>query len=209
MMLNADNRPQWFSGRLTYHNTFKALPPDGFWQRVSQYVGYDGLGKAVVAMRAMIGAETKYYISGNNYRSYGDATQPVQLYVGDTNKYYSFLHGRALPALDASVNNADVVITPLPQTEMIAGYFCQSLQVVSGSTTTVYFYSHKVCVDPAHFLRHKYGNWAVYLAATHGALPMRFTIRNTSQGYEWTSEATSVESMPLTPADFTVDAPPR
>lgn len=183
----------WFSGRIVYHNTFKTL------------AGQDITDK----LAPILGSETFYYINNNKYKSYTEQKQLVQLYDGDDNVYRPFMRGQAMPVMEASKASYEVEITPLKEQATILGYTCHSLQVTGDGSTTVYYYSPKVRVDAEKFSKHQLGNWYAYLKASGGALPLRFIITNTKQGYIWTSEATAVQDMPLTAADFTVDAPAR
>jgi hypothetical protein len=200
---------QYFSGCLVYRNTFKTLPATGFWQSLAQYVGYYSGDRAVAAMRTTVGTGTLYYINDGNYKSYTENKKPVQLYIGSTNQYYSFVLGKDMPAIDADKGATNSVVTHLNQTATIAGYPCHSLQIAGNGTTTTYFYSSKIRVNPASFAKHRYGSWHTYLQASKGALPLRFIVRNSSQGYEWTSEVTSVRSIPLPDSEFTISSLPR
>lgn len=206
-VLNAGSSKTYFSGCLIYENSFRVIEPIGLWHRLAHYVGY--YDKNMFAMQALVGMETLYYISNDNYKSYTESKMLVQIYIGITNKYYSFAQGRALPSIDATVGTNNAIITPLAQTATIAGYLCQSLQIVDNGITTIYFYSPKVCVNQMLFANHRYGNWGVYLKASRGALPLRFIVKNIGQGYEWTSEVKSVRRMQLSASDFTDSVPAR
>lgn len=176
-----------------YHNEFKTLAGED----ISAKLG------------PLLGSENLYYISGNNYKSYTEKKQLVQLYTGEANKYQFFMNGQATPAIDAAIGTPGAVVTLLPQTAIIAGYKCQSLKIEGDGATTIYYYSPKVRVNAERFAKHQFGNWYTYLKASNGALPLRFIATNTKQGFVWTSEASSVQAMTLTTADFAVDAPAR
>lgn len=183
----------WFSGRIVYRNQFKTL------------AGEDISAK----LAPVLGAENLYYISDNNYKAYTEKKQLLELYTGENNKLQSFMNGQAAPVADAATGTPGAVVTPLTETATIAGYPCQSLKVENDGVTTVYYYSPKVRVNPERYAKHLMGDWYPYLKASNGALPLRFVVTNTKQGFVWTSEASSVQTMPLTAADFTTTAPAR
>lgn len=184
----------WFSGKIMYHNTIKTLSGDDISAKLAPVFGLDD----------------PYYISGNSYKMYTEQGKLVELYNGADNKFHFFMNGQAAPVLDAATGTPGTV-KPLAQTATIAGYPCQSLQISNEAegSSTIYFYAPKLRVDPTQFNKHNLGNFNTYLKATNGALPLRIVATNTKQGFTMTSEATSVQAMPLTAADFTTDAPAR
>jgi hypothetical protein len=183
----------WFSGKIIYHNTFTTL------------AGADVSDK----LSPVLGAENLYYISDDNYKTYTEKKQLLQLYTGSTNQSQFFMNGQVASTTDAATGTPGAVVTPLAQKATIAGYPCQSLQIVNDGITTVYFYSPKLRVNPERFAKHQMGDWYTYLKASKGALPLRFTLTNTKQGFIMTSEATTVQAMPLGIEEFTLSALPR
>lgn len=183
----------YFSGRIVYRNEFKAL------------TGEDISAK----LAPVLGVENIYYVSGSNYKMYTEKKQLLELYNSQANTLQFFVNGQAMPATNAAVGTPGAVVTPLPQTATVAGYPCQSLQLVNDGVTTVYYYSPKVRVNPELYTKHQLGDWYTYLKASNGALPLRFIITNTKQGFVMTSEATSVQSMAMPASEFVVDAPAR
>jgi hypothetical protein len=181
----------WFSGKLVYHNTFKTL------------AGQDISDK----LTPIFGSDDPYYISDGNYKMYTEKKQLVELYTAANNQFRFFMNGQAPQVIDAATGTPGTV-KPLSETATIAGYPCQSLQVSNEAegTTTVYFYAPKLRVNPERFAKHAMGDFYTYLKASNGALPLRMVVTNTKQGFVLVSEATSVQAMPLTAADFTVDA---
>ncbi|MGI4875739.1 MAG: hypothetical protein ACRYFX_31670 [Janthinobacterium lividum] len=184
----------WFSGKIMYHNSFKTL--DG--ADISDKVG------------PVFGIDDPYYISDGNYKMYTEKKQLVELYTAASNQFQFFMNGQPAQAIDAATGTPGVS-KPLAQTATIAGYPCQSLQITNEAdgATTVYFYSSKLRVNPERFAKHTMGDFYTYLKASNGAVPLRIIMTNTKQGFTMTSEATSVQAMPLTAADFTKDAPAR
>jgi hypothetical protein len=188
------NAGPYFSGKIVYHNTFKTLAGDD----ISAKLG------------AVFGNDDPYYISDNNYKMYTENKQLVELYTGATNQFRFYMNGKEAAALDAATGTPGTV-TPLTKTATIAGYPCQSLQVANGTegTTTVYFYAPKLRVNPERFAKHAMGDFYTFLKASNGSLPLRMEVTNTKQGFTMVSEATAVQAMALTAADFTADAPAR
>jgi hypothetical protein len=184
----------YFSGKIVYHNTFKTLAGDDITAKLAPVFGLDD----------------PYYISDDNYKMYTENKQLVELYTGATNQFRFYMNGKEAAALDAATGTPGTV-QPLPKTATIAGYPCQSLQVANEAdgTTTVYFYTPKLRVNPERFAKHAMGDFYTFLKASKGGLPLRMEITNTKQGFVMVSEATAVQAMPLTAADFTADAPAR
>lgn len=183
----------WFSGKIVYHNSFSTL------------AGQDISDK----LAPVLGSENLYYISGSDYKAYTEKKQLLELYNGASNKFQFFMNGQAVPGLDAATGTPGAVVKPLPDKVTVAGYACQSLQIDADGNTTVYYFSPKVRVNPELYSKHLMGDWYTYLKASHGALPLKFTTTNRKQGFVMTSEATSVQAMPLAATDFTTEAPAR
>ncbi|MBF9140094.1 hypothetical protein [Hymenobacter properus] len=182
----------WFSGKIVYHNSFATLDGQDITDKLSPVLGNENL----------------YYISGDNYKAYTEKKQILELYNGSTNKFQFFMNGTPT-VMDANPGTPGAVVKPLPEKAIIAGYACQSLQIDSDGNTTVYYFSPKVRVNPAPYAKHQMGDWATYLKASNGALPLKFVVTNRKQGYSMVSEATSVQAMPLAAADFTETSPAK
>lgn len=185
----------WFSGKIVYHNTFKTLAGQDITEKLTP----------------MLGSDDPYYISGNSYKMYTDKKQLLELYTGADNKFRFYMNGQAAPVLDASQGTPGAMVKQLAATATIAGYFCQSLQLTNAAdgTSTLYYYAPKLRVDPAQFSKHAFGDFSTYLAASKGALPLRIIVTNAKQSFVMTSEATAVQAMALTAADFTPESPAR
>lgn len=182
----------WFSGKIVYHNSFVTLQ------------GVDIADK----LSPVLGNENLYYISDDNYKAYTEKKQLLELYNGNTNKFQFFMNGKAT-VMDAHAGTPGAVVKPLPEKATIAGYACQSLQIDSDGNTTVYYFSPKVRVNPIRFAQHEMGDWATYLKASNGALPLKFVVTDRKQGFTMTSEATSVQAMPLAATEFTESSPAK
>ena len=63
-------------------------------------------------------------------------------------------------------------------------------------------FTPKLRVNPERFAKHAMGDFYTYLKASNGALPLRMVVTNTKQGFTMVSEATAVQAMVLTAADF-------
>lgn len=182
----------WFSGKIVYHNTFTTLDGQDITDKLSPILGNENL----------------YYISGDNYKAYTEKKQLLELYNGGTNKFQIFINGKGT-VMDAAAGAPGAVVKPLPEKATVAGYACQSLQIDADGSTTVYYFSPKLRVNSELYSKHLMGDWATYLKASKGALPLKFVVTNTKQGYKMVSEATSVEAMALAATEFTVEAPAR
>ena len=183
----------WFSGKIVYHNSFSTL------------AGQD----ISTQLAPVLGSENLYYVSGGDYKAYTEKKQLLELYTARDNKFQFFMNGQVVPGMDAATGTPGAVVKALPDKATVAGYECQSLQIDVDGNTTVYYFSPKVRVNPELYSKHQLGDYYTYLKASHGALPLRFTTTNRKQGFVMSSEATSVEAMPLATNEFTVEAPAR
>ncbi|GAB3586943.1 hypothetical protein GCM10027345_37160 [Hymenobacter daeguensis] len=182
----------WFSGKIVYRNSFTTL------------AGQDITDKIAPIM----GSENLYYISGENYKSYTEKKQLLELYTAKTNQMHYFINGQP-SIVDAATNTPGAVVKPLSDKATIAGYACQSLQIDTNGNTTVYYFSPKLRVNQELYKKHLAGNWYSFLQASNGALPLKFVMTDRKQGFVMTCEATSVQAMALADNEFTVDAPAR
>ena len=182
----AKNSP-WFSGRIVYRNEFQNVAGEP------------------VAGRP--GAETCYYFQGDNYKAYAPDHSMSELYTGKTHTLLKFENGQASEA--AAESGPELVLTRLPATAVILGYPCQALQLVQGGLRCVVYYSPALRVNPQGFRSYPAGFWYAVLKATDGALPLRTIAVNAEQDFTGTSEATAVQAMDLTAADFAPGAPAR
>jgi hypothetical protein len=182
----------WFSGKIVYRNSFATL------------AGQDISDKIAPIM----GSENLYYISGENYKSYTEKKQLLELYTAKSNQMQYFINGQP-STVDAATNSPGAVVKPLTDKVTIAGYVCQSLQIDADGNTTVYYYSPKLRVNPELYKKHLAGNWYAFLQASNGALPLKFTMTDRKQGFVMNCEATSVQPMVLAENEFAVDAPAR
>ncbi len=183
----------WFSGKIVYHNSFETLD------------GKDVTDK----LSLMFGNENLYYISDNNYKAYTEKKQMLELYNGSTNKFWFFMNGKAAPVMDAADGVPGAVVKHLSTKVIIAGYVCHCIQIDTEGGKTVYCYSPKLRVNPERFSRHQMADWYTYLKASNGALPLKITLTNREKGFVMTSEATSVQAMPLVATDFTETSPAK
>lgn len=181
-----------FSGRISYRNSFTTLAGQDIKDKLSPILGNENL----------------YYISGNNYKSYTEKKQLLQLYKGNSNLSTFFINGKGTTT-SADKGGSSVVVKHLKETAEIAGYACQTLQIDSDGNTTVYYFSPKLRVKPDHYAKHHMGNWYTYLKASNGALPLKFIFTGRTEGYIMTCEATSVEAMSLAASEFEESAPAR
>ncbi len=169
---------------------------------VYQYQYLDKSGKNVSDQMKEMDTEQRYYINPANYKSYNQKGELTQLYNSTSNKYF-YSVGMELETIDAS--------TPSPKNffaedkkgeEKILDHPCKKLLVSSELGSVLYYYDKTVKVNPAPFMKHRFGNWSQYLSKTKGALPLKFILTNK----EGTLVATAIEikSMTLLDEEFEV-----
>ncbi|GGF10562.1 hypothetical protein [Hymenobacter cavernae] len=185
---------KFFSGRIIYKNSFTNLQGDDISDKLAPFFG----------------AEQHYYISGPNYKAYNEKQQLLQLYTGANNEYIYFKDGQVAQKFDAAKpSSTDTKVTPLAQTATVLGHPCKAVEIVAGGVTTVYFYATDLKVRPKDYAKHAFGDWYTYLKATQGGLTLKYMSTNPKVGYVMTSEAASVQAMPLTSTEFSVTASER
>jgi hypothetical protein len=179
--------PREFSGRIVYRHSFVSLQGDDIAAKLASYMGS--------------GMST--YITSGNYIIYNDKKQIAQLYTRVTNQYQVFNDGKLVSTRDAAIPMwNDVIVTPLTETITVLGYRCKAIQMVTNGVRTVYYYAPDLKVNPESYSKHALGDWYTYMKATDGSLTLKYVITSPKDGYVATSEAISVEAMPLSAADF-------
>ncbi len=177
----------FFTGKILYHNLFVDLKGNNITDKLAPYLG----------------REQHYFTDGKNYKATDEQGNWVQLYNSESNIYYSFNKDKTAQKIDASIQTGEkYIITKLNQREKIAGYDCNILQITSDKDTTLYYYSSAIKIDSKAYAKHNFGGWNKYLEATDGALPLKFIITDSKNGYVWTAIATQVTKMTLTAKDF-------
>ncbi|MGI4875738.1 MAG: hypothetical protein ACRYFX_31665 [Janthinobacterium lividum] len=178
-----------FGGRIVYENEFQTLAGETLYFAVKP--------------------KNWLYIQGNNFKFYDRHQKMQQLYLGHENRFYRFEKGQAVRVTDTAHPVAQAVPTYLTTTATILGYRCQTLQLAQGGVSTLVYYSPQVRVKAAAFSRCPAPGWFALLQATGGALPLRTIAVDVEHDVTSTSEAISIQTMPLAAADFTITAPAR
>ena len=150
-----------------------------------------------------------FYIQGSNFKYYDRHQKLQQLYRGSENRFYRFEKGQAVLVADTACPAAGAALTYLTTTATILGYRCQVLQLVQAGVSTLVYYSPQLRVKAAAFSRCPVPGWFALLQATGGALPLRTIAVDVEHDVTSTSEAISIQTMPLAAADFTTTAPAR
>jgi hypothetical protein len=177
----------FFTGKIIYDYTF-----------LNPKTGLD----ITESMSKQMGAQQHYFINEHSYKSYDEKGEFGQLYNSETNTYY-FTQGTQIMQLDASKSFDEVIeITHLDGSENILGHECKMLIVKSKNSETKYWYSPQIKIDVEVFGDHKFGEWADYLEASKGALPLKYIVKN--ENYTWISAASTIEPMFLTDDDFDI-----
>jgi len=152
-----------------------------------------------------LGKEQHYLINDHSYKSYDESGNLGQLYNSKTNKYYFVNHGDGqLMELDAANSSSEnVSVHHLDETETILGMQCKKLIVKTESSETTYWYSSQIKVNHTVYENHNFGEWAAYMNASGGALPLKYVVKN--QNYTWTSTARELKEMEFTEDDFDLE----
>lgn len=176
-----------FTGKIEYSFSFSDLQGNDITNR----------------MASILGREQHYFVTDGNYKSYDEGQNITQLYNGRTNTYYGFWKDKTAHQIDALTRTSQqYLITKLDKKEKILGYDCIAIQVDTDESTSVYYYSPLLKIDPNAFLKHNFGDWNRYLEATSGALSLKYVITNHKKEYVWTVLANKITKMPLRMVDF-------
>jgi gamma-glutamylcyclotransferase (GGCT)/AIG2-like uncharacterized protein YtfP len=179
-------KEELFTGKILYKYSFTDLQGNDINNKLVPYLG----------------SEQHYFIDGKNYKSYNQ-NKLQQLYSSETNKYYFFSGTNSAQKIDGSKPTSQKFnVTKLDRIEKVAGYDCKAVQIETDEATTIYYYSPQVKTDKNAFAKHRFGEWNKYLAATDGALALKYIMTNKKYGYVWTSKAIEISKMELSAKDF-------
>jgi hypothetical protein len=127
----------------------------------------------------------------------------VQLYHSSSNTYYSVDKTKTATKIDAAtLTSQKYAVRPLKEKKIIAGYECKAIEVETDNGSVIYYYSSDISVDPKVFSRHNFGEWNKYLEASNGALPLKYVMTNSKQGFIWIATVKQVQRLSLTTKDF-------
>jgi hypothetical protein len=179
----------YFSGCIVYENEYQTLAGDRLYYAVNP--------------------KNWFYVQDNNFKLYDRNKKLLELYIGDKNEFYTVENGKAVLMRDTARRPPSSVLKCLPTTATILGHPCQMLQLIKGSTSALIFYSPEVRIDATLISHFPAPGWFSFLQATDGALPLRVIMVDAQHDVTMTTEAISVQNMPLAAADFTTTAPAR
>lgn len=154
-------------------------------------------------MTKALGDKSTYYTSAGNYKSVTNGSVlNWQLYIHAENKIYNkFANGR-VQWVDAWTDHDTVFKASLKRNAAtIMGYTCDELTLLCKSGVQIYYYSSRFKLDPKLFAKHRYGNYAAYLAEA-GAIPLKFVI--SSKELDITEVAVGIKPQKLDPSVFSL-----
>ena len=187
VLFNSEALAKNFVGKILYKNSFTDLNGNDITSRLAQ----------------VLGLEQHYFTDGENYKALDEKNNWQQLFLGKSNFYYFFSANKSAQKIDVSaISPQKIKIIKLDKTERIAGYNCNLLQVEKEDSTTIYYYSSSVKIDPKLFANHYLGAWNQYLEASEGALALKFVVTNYKAKYIWQAVAKQVTKLKLTRKDF-------
>jgi hypothetical protein len=172
---------QSFEGKIFYTNAYKSKIPNVNDQQLTD----------------MMGASQEYLMKGGDYKAISNGSLiQWQLYVNKDNKIYSKM--TSSPAAlwtDCSENPDEVLKSELNKGVVeILGYKCDELVLTCKTGVQKYYFSSKLPIDSKLYEKHKFGNWAAFLAKAN-AVPLKIFIDN--QQFTIESVATDVKPMAI------------
>ena len=128
----------------------------------------------------LMGTEQDYFIKGASYKSVINGTLAQwQLYVPGENKLYTKMSNSDSAFWDDAAVNPDSVISfSLNKAVVkILGYTCDEIILNCKSGTQKYYFNTSLGIDPAKFVKHKYGNWYDYVLNSK-SVPLKIEMDN-------------------------------
>jgi hypothetical protein len=129
--------------------------------------------------------EYHYFVSGPHWKHVDEAGDVTALYDPTTNIVHYLKPDRK--DVDASVSDGPATFEPVSETKTVLGRTCHGIRQVSARATFLEFYDPALYVDPKEYANHHHGNWAEFLAAKQGGLPLWDAVER--EGYSLVSEA--------------------
>ena len=154
----------------------------------------------------LMGTEQDYFIKGANYKSVMNGTLAQwQLYVPGENKLYTKMSNSDSAFWDDAAINPDSVISfSLNKAAVkILGYTCDELILNCKSGTQKYYFNTALGIDPAKYMKHKYGNWYDYVLNSK-SVPLKMEIDNA----QFVMVSVAVEIKPSTLDNSIFQLPP-
>jgi len=150
---------------------------EGYIMYEYQYI--DSLGEDVTAqLSPSMGSEQHYFIDSSNYVALNENEELIQLYNSATNTYYFVIEGQ-IKSLSASFQYPkNTVIEKSEVSDTIIDFDCNAVVFTSEMSETTYFTNDSIFVEPLAFTEHIFGNWALFLKETEGALPLKFITKS-------------------------------
>ena len=154
----------------------------------------------------LMGTEQDYFIKGANYKSVMNGTLAQwQLYVPGENKLYTKMSNSDSAFWDDAAINPDSVISfSLNKAAVkILGYTCDELILNCKGGTQKYYFNTALGIDPAKYMKHKYGNWYDYVLNSK-SVPLKMEIDNA----QFVMVSVAVEIKPSTLDNSIFQLPP-
>jgi hypothetical protein len=150
-----------------------------------------------------MGDKSTYFTSAGNYKSVSNGTVlNWQLYIHAENKIYNKFANGHVQWINAWTDHDSVFNFNVKRNAAtIMGYTCDELTLFCRSGLQIYYYSSRFKMDPKLFAKHRYGNYAAYLAEA-GAIPLKFIVSSKELKIE--EVAVGIKPQKLDPGVFTL-----
>jgi hypothetical protein len=171
---------QSFEGKILYTNSYKSKMSNVTDQQFTD----------------MMGATQEYLIKGGDYKSTTNGSfLQWQLYINKDNKIYSKMASSPAALWNDCAENPDEVIKAEINKGVveILGYKCDELVLTCKTGIQKYYFSSKLPLDGKLYEKHKFGNWAAFLAKAN-AVPLKIVVDNA----QFSIESVAIEVKPMT-----------
>jgi hypothetical protein len=155
---------QSFIGNINYNYSYTSKLPNITDDQFNQYMG----------------TEQAYSINEDMYMSQMNGmSMEFQVYDAQNNRLLNkFQDNDTIYTIDASTVSDEISEFDIADTDVIVlGYKCKVLKLTTKSGTSEYYFSPAIKVDPNHFKKHNYGNWAFIVSQTQ-SIPIKTHIEN-------------------------------
>ena len=182
-----------------------ATPQSYFEGRIDYKKKYtDFNGRDISAkVAAYFDKEEVFYADEANYKVLNEKQQFVKLYNGNTHAYYFFNRDKTAYKIDIKNRTSQhVMVQPLREKAMVAGFECQAVKVESDLQTMIVFFNPDIKVNTSVYGEYYLNELNEVFKATKGALPLKTITIDRRAKFITTTEAVRVNFQDLAAREF-------
>jgi hypothetical protein len=189
LLISLDSDAQFFSGKITYADSFKSKTPDISSEDLEKYIG----------------AKRELYIQNSFYKDvHSGELKSVMIYRGESNRLYDYsLVSDTVYWVNAlSDTLSKISYSKIDDSnEIILGLKCKKITIESELGSTIYFFNENYPINPNEFSDHNLNFWNFYTLKTK-SIPLKVIFENDK--VILTSIAVKIEEIELADSVFTI-----